>query len=73
MGDKPVQFMEACYLGVAEYELTNGRKFLGLVMEDLDKRYFLPFWENPSQEIRIRFTEAFKMFDKEYSNVGLID
>lgn len=73
MPDKAVKFMEACYLGVAEYELKNGRKFLGLVMEDLDQKYFLPFWENPTQEIRVRFTEAFKMFDTEYSNVGLRD
>ena len=73
MVDKQVQFMDSCYLGVAEYTLPNGRNFLGLVMEDLDKKYFMPFWENPTKEIRVRFTEAFKMFDKEYSNVGIID
>lgn len=73
MGDKPIRFMDAVYLGVAEYKLENGRKFIGLVMEDLDTTYFMPFWENPTKEVRVRFTEAFKMFDKEYSNVGLRD
>lgn len=42
-------------------------------MEDLDGKFFMPFWENPTKEIRVRFTEAFKMFDEEYSNVGLRD
>ena len=30
-------------------------------MEDLDNKFFMPFWENPTKEIRVRFTEAFKL------------
>jgi len=70
---KPVRFLDGYYLGVAEFQLEGGANYLGLVMEDLDVRYFLPFWESPDERIRERFTEAFRKFDEKFSNIGLRD
>lgn len=71
--EKPTKFLEGFYLGVGEFTLEDGTTFLGLVMEDLDVRYFLPFWKEPNEHLRIKFTEAFKRFDEKYSNIGLRD
>lgn len=71
--EKETKFLDGFYLGVAEYQVEGGDNFLGLVMEDLDVRYFMPFWREPNDHLRQKFTEAFKRFDEKYSNIGLRD
>jgi len=71
--EKPLKFLDGFFLGVAEFTFEDGLTYLGLVLEDLDVRYFMPFWVEPNEHIHRKFTEAFKRFDTKYSNIGLRD
>lgn len=67
---KEVVFLDGFLLSIGMYEYPDGDSYIGLVMEDIDKKYFLPFIKQPSPEASVAFRKAFRKFDRKYSNIG---
>jgi hypothetical protein len=66
-----IRFMNMCQLGTATYGTSN-TTYVGLIIDDLssEEKFFIPMWINPESGFEDKFAEAFKAFDKQWSNIG---